>query len=668
MTGSSETPRVLVLGGGFSSVGVCRSMKREIASGSLDVTVVSRENSLCVHGLIPEMITGRVSPGTILNPARRIFSGAKVHVGEVVAMDLEAKRVTTMRQLDGARFELQYDHAVIALGTAENLELYPGLAEHSFKLKSFDDCFALKNHLVEMFELADIETDPEERRRLLTFFVAGGGFSGTEMAGELADFARLLTRKEFKGIRRDECRVVIVHPGKSLLPELYGSGSEERTDKAFPKLIAYGTKHAQKLGVELMLGTKVVGATPNEVHLSNGERVHTRTIISAVGTKPSPVVTALPIELDSHGRIKVDECMRVHGHDGLWAVGDCAAVIHPRGGTCPPTALWARKEGLHLGRNVAAAATGGEPKPFRGQVRMQGISLGRRTGVGEIMGVELRGKSAWLGFRIVATMVIPSWDRKLRALADWAIWPFVGRDIALMKQGGAPSFDVRQFVFAAGEVLAERARPVRHVHVIVEGHADVVKASDEGETAVATLGPGDYFGRKWLEQLDGDLVRSTSTVKTVALRADQANVLQDALLRAEPIVAATGCTPPSIRLCSSSCAAEAREPSVNVVGSAVPRRDQGRSIFWRRGRARRRRSAQRLRLQRAARARPASPSGTGRRSTCRIRGRSWTSAPVDEIAAILARPRALPVARARARLAPLDDPLRGGRRRHRRRR
>jgi CRP-like cAMP-binding protein len=109
-----------------------------------------------------------------------------------------------------------------------------------------------------------------------------------------------------------------------------------------------------------------------------------------------------------------------------------------------------------------------------------------------------------------------------------------------MKQGGAPSFDVRRFVFASGEVLAERARPVRHVHVIVEGHADVVKVADGQETTVASLGPGDYFGRKWLEQLDGDLVRSTSMVKTVALRADQANVLQDALLRAEPIVAATG--------------------------------------------------------------------------------------------------------------------------------
>jgi NADH dehydrogenase len=142
-------------------------------------------------------------------------------------IDLAARKVITSRHLDGARNELEYDHLVFALGSAEHLELYPGLAEHPFRLKTFPDCFRLKNHILEMFELADIETDPEERRRLLTFFVAGGGYAGTEIAGELADFVRLLTSKEYPGIRRDECRVVLVHRGDKILPELYGSGSTE---------------------------------------------------------------------------------------------------------------------------------------------------------------------------------------------------------------------------------------------------------------------------------------------------------------------------------------------------------------------------------------------------------------------------------------------------------
>jgi NADH:ubiquinone reductase (H+-translocating) len=534
-----QTPRVLVLGGGLAAVGAYHSMRRAIRSRKLDVTVVLRDNYLSVHGQIPTMVTGGVAPGTILNPARRIFSGAQVHVGEIVSVDLDAHRVTTTRHLDGARFELEYDQLLLTLGTTENLEAYPGLAEHAFKLKRFEDCFALRNHVLEMFELADIETDPEERRRLLTFIVAGGGFSGTEMAGELADFGRRLTEREYPRLRGEERRVVIVHPGPTLLPELFGSGSLERKSKAFPKLADYAMGHVRKLGVELMLETKVVGATPNEVHLSNGQRVPTRTIISAVGTKPSPVVTALPLALDERGRVRTDEFMRAEGHEGVWAAGDCASVPHPHGGTCPPVALWARAQGRHVGGNIARAAAGEELRPFRRVVRAQGVSLGRRTGVGEAFGIGFRGKLAWIGFWTVLLTVIPSWDRRVHMLAEWAISPIVGRDIVQMGLGSLGEFEVRQNLFQPGELIAERARPVRHVHVIVQGEADLVRQAGGAEETLETLGPGSHFGRKWLELSSGDAVRAKSLVRTFALRADQANLLQDVLLSTTPIVART---------------------------------------------------------------------------------------------------------------------------------
>ena len=156
-----------------------------------------------------------------------------------------------------------------------------------------------------MFELADIERDPAERRRLLTFVVAGGGYAGTEIAGELADFVRLLTKREYSGIRRDECRVVIVHPGPTLLPELYGSQSAEGQGrgKGYAKLVEYATKHSRKLGVELLLETRVAGATPLDVYLSNGEHVPTRTIVSAVGTEAPPLFDTIEIPRDERGRV-----------------------------------------------------------------------------------------------------------------------------------------------------------------------------------------------------------------------------------------------------------------------------------------------------------------------------------------------------------------------------
>jgi NADH:ubiquinone reductase (H+-translocating) len=531
----ADARRVLVLGGGFTAVHACRSMGRAIAAGRLDVTVVTRDNFLCAHGLIPEMVTGRLVPGTILNPARRIFGRARVHVGEIERIDLDARRVHTTRHLDGARFELEYDQALLAFGTAENLDAYPGLAEHAFKLKHFEDAFALRNHVVEMFELADIERDPDERRRLLTFFVAGGGFSGTEMAGELADLARLLTSREYRGIDRSECRVVIVHPGATLLPELYGSGSLERKSKAFPRLIEYGMQHARKLGVELMLETSVVGATPNEVYLSNGEHIPTRTIVSTVGTKPSRLLDGLGLERDERGRVRVDATLRVQGRDDLWAGGDCASVPHPKGGTCPPTARWAVVHGRRVGRNIARAAAGKTPRPFRTVVRTQGVSIGRRSGVAEASGIPIRGKLAWIGFRAVALAIIPSWDRRLRMLSDWLLWPLVGRDIVQMGRTQRGEYDVRHNVFQAGETIVEAARPVRYVHVVVEGEVEVVS----GDRVTATVGPGGHFGRKWLEQHGGDAVRARSLVRTVALNAEHANRLQDVLLSTEPLVAKT---------------------------------------------------------------------------------------------------------------------------------
>ena len=530
---------VVILGGGFAAVYAYRTLLPATEAGEIDVTVVTRDNFLCAHGLIPEMVTGRIVPGTILHPLRRIFKRANLHVAEVVAIDLEARRVTTERHLDGARTEVSYDELVFALGSAENLDAYPGLAEHAFKLKKFSDSFALRNRVVEMFELADVETSPEERRRLLTFLVAGGGFAGTEMAGELADFARLLTKREYRGIRLDECRVVIVHPGPTLLPELHGSGSLERKGRSFPKLIEFAMRHARDLGVELMLDTRVVGATPNEVHLSDGSRVPTRTIVSAVGTKPAPVIASLELPFDERGRIRTDELLRVEGRENLWAAGDCAAVPHPGGGTCPPGALWARAHGRHLGRNVARAARGRSPKPFRRAVRMQGISLGRRTGVAEVLGIPLKGKLAWLGFRCVLFVVVPSWDRRVRALADWLIWPLVGRDIVQMSQGLPPDFDLHENVFQPGELIAERARPVRHVHVVIQGEVEVLRRVDGAEEVFETLGPGSHFGRKWLELAEGDAVRARTLVRTLALRADQVNALQDLLTAASPIIART---------------------------------------------------------------------------------------------------------------------------------
>ncbi|HET7450865.1 MAG TPA: FAD-dependent oxidoreductase [Gaiellaceae bacterium] len=510
-------PRVLILGGGYVAITLTRGLRRAIERGLVDVTVVSRENFHAFHGFVGEMVTGRVAPGNILSPVRRIFPPAAVHVAEIDAIDLDAQRVTTSRHLDGARFELPYDELVLALGTVQNTDAYPGLAEHAFKLKTFADCFALKNHLLEMFELAEIEPSEEERRRLLTFFVAGGGFSGTELAGELAEFMRLVLKREYRGLSRDECRVVLVHPGQTILPELQsGDGPNARP---LDSLVAYARRHMDSLGVEVLTETRVASATPEEVVLSNGDRVPTRTIVSAVGTRPSPLLAALGLPQDERGRVVVDETLRVQGHEHVWAGGDCASVPHVLGGTCPSVGIYALKHGGHIAKNIDRSIAGRSPRPFRYRGLGQGVSIGKRTAVGEVKGVRLRGLPAWLAWRALLVYYFPTWDRRLRLLADWLIWPLVGRDIVWMTRDDR---DLRDHLYQPGQLIAERRRPVKHIHVIVEGEVELVGLG-------RTLGPGDHFGRLWIESVGVDELRARSLVRTVALRADQAHRLRDIL-------------------------------------------------------------------------------------------------------------------------------------------
>jgi NADH:ubiquinone reductase (H+-translocating) len=514
--------RVLVLGGGYTSFAAVRKLRRAARRREIDVTVVTRDNFLVAHGLIAEMVTGRITPGAIANPARRIFPDASVHLGTIESIDLERRVVVTSRSLDGVRTELEYDQAVLAFGTAEDVEAYPGLAEHAFRLKQLDDCLRLRNHLLTMFELADIERDPEERARLLTFVIAGGGFSGTELAGELADFARVLTDNDFTGIGRDECRVLLVHSGPTILPELYGASNLERPVKSFPRLVEFAMRHAQKLGVELRLNARVTAATPAEVRLSTGETIATRTLISAVGTRPNPLLEALPLERDDRGRVLVDEFLRVRGRSELWSGGDCASVPHPRGGTCSPVALYSIAHGRHIGANISRSVRGRRLRPYRRDVKMQGVSIGRRTAVAELGGIGLRGTLPWLGWRAVVTRVVPSWDRRVRLVADWMIWPFVGRDITQLGSSLRDDYEIEHYAFQVGEAMYERRRPTRYVHVIIEGSAEVVA----GGSRIAVLGPSDHFGAAVLDERGAEAVRALSPVRTIALHVDQAERLQ----------------------------------------------------------------------------------------------------------------------------------------------
>jgi NADH:ubiquinone reductase (H+-translocating) len=523
---AETVPKVVVLGGGYVAITASRKLRAAVRRGEVDVTIVSQENYHVFHGFVGEMLTGRVSPGNILSPVRRIFAPSKVQIVSAERLDRARKTVTVRRQVDGLTYDIAYDHLLLALGSADNADAYPGLREHGFRLKTYDECFRLRNHILRMFELATVSQDAEERRRLLTFFVAGGGYAGTEIAGELADFVRILTSREYGHIDRADCRVVLVCPTPTILPELYSGKGASGYGDGHPGLVRYATEHARRLGVEILTSTRVAAATPSQVHLSNGDVVPTRTIISAVGTKRQPVLDGLDLECDARGRVIVRPDLSVPGGDGLWAAGDCGAVPHPYGGTCPSVGIFALKHGERAADNILRMIRGRPTRPFSYVGLGQGVSIGRRTAVAEVKGVRVRGLLAWLIWRTLLVYYFPTWDRRMRLIADWLIWPIVGRDIVEMGIEDADDYELKHNLFQPGEVIVSEHRSGHLSHLITEGEVEIVAKRSTGDVLVTLLCAGQYFGQDWYDASAPEFARARGVVRTVSIRAHQAAALQ----------------------------------------------------------------------------------------------------------------------------------------------
>ncbi len=521
-TGHKAT-RVVCLGGGYVAIFLAKALRQAVRRGEVDLTIISRDNYHTFHGFVAEMLTGRIQPGQIISPARRIFRPARFHNAEIMGVDFDAQTVTTSRTLDGREYAVPYDHLVVALGSVDDLSRYAGIAEHALKLKTYADCFQVRNHLLTMLELAEIEPDPEERRRLLTFVIAGGNYAGIEVATELVDYVHLLMKNEYPRVHREEIRVIVVHASEGILPELRAHQ---------PKLVRWAERYMdgmKPLGLEFRLGTSLAAATPEEAVLSTGERIATRTIISCTGTAQVPLLDGLGLSRDERGRVVADAFGQVRGRDNVWAAGDCAAVPHPKGGTCPPLGIYALEIGRHIGRNILRARRGTALKPFSYPGLGDACSLGRRRAVAHVRGVRFTGLTAWLVWRGFLLHYIPTWDRRVRLVLDWLVWPFIGRDIVNMRVADRPG--VRGALFEAGQTIVKQGDIGREVYVIQSGEVEVVREERDGEKLLAALGPGEHFGEMAVFQNTRRTatVRARTRVQLLSLGAREAVTLGEAI-------------------------------------------------------------------------------------------------------------------------------------------
>jgi NADH dehydrogenase len=306
----------------------------------------------------------------------------------------------------------------------------PGLAEHALPMKSLGDAIALRNRLIACLEEADTECAARAglRDALTSVVVVGGGFAGVETIASINDFVREAL-PFYPNLRPENLRMALVHSGDAILPELD------------PSLGRYAAQKLATRGVELRLGTRVLGASADAVRLGDGTTIPTHTVVWTAGTSPHPLLETLPCEKE-RGRLRVDECMRLAGHDGVWALGDCAAIPAPGGGHCPPTAQHALRQGRTLARNVVAALDGRPPRPFRFRTLGQLATIGRRAGVAQILGVRFSGFVAWWLWRTIYLAKLPRAQKKLRVMIDWTLDLVFSKDLVQYTTLASPTRSV----------------------------------------------------------------------------------------------------------------------------------------------------------------------------------------------------------------------------------
>jgi NADH dehydrogenase len=397
--------RILILGGGFGGIATARHLERLFRRRpDVEIVLVSRDNFVLMTPLLFEVFSGILDLRSCSVPVRGFLHSARFIETTVRSIDFDQSVVQLSTA--GKDGELAYDQLVIALGSKTNREMIPG-SQHAFTFKTLADALLLRNHVIERFERADVETDTKCKSQLLTFVIIGGGLVGIELLGELTAFVDGIVPL-YRNVNRDEVRFVLLQAAHRIMPEID------------PTLAGYGSQVlAARRGVEFQTNTPVSAIEPHMVHLSNAT-IAADTIILAAGVAPNPILAGLPVVKDKRGCIVVEPTMRCPGHAEVWALGDCASIPGPDGKPYPPLAQHALRQAKVLAENIHRALTDQPPRPYvRESLGMMG-SLGHYMGFAQFLKLRMHGFPAWFIRRTYYLLQMPGWSRRLRMMIDWS--------------------------------------------------------------------------------------------------------------------------------------------------------------------------------------------------------------------------------------------------------
>jgi NADH:quinone reductase (non-electrogenic) len=374
---SSVKPRVVIIGAGFGGLEAAKALRRAAA----DVIVIDRQNHHCFQPLLYQVATAALSPADIAWPIRHILRpqrNATVLMEEVRGIDPQKKCLSTQYGT------VPYDYLVIATGASHSYFGHDEWSKYAPGLKRIEDATRIRRSILIAFERAEIVQDPDEQKRLLTFVIVGGGATGVEMAGAIAEVARQTLSADFRRIDPRSARIVLIEAGPRLLPTFPSSLSD------------YALRTLTRSGVEVQTGRLVTGCDAHGVDVKDG-RIDADTVIWAAGVTASPAMRWLNAEADRAGRVKVGSDLSVPGYPEIFVVGDTAAVIDSKGQPVPGIAPAAKQMGKYVGKLISARIAGREwQKPFRYMHLGELATIGRRAAVVKFGALELKGFVGWL--------------------------------------------------------------------------------------------------------------------------------------------------------------------------------------------------------------------------------------------------------------------------------
>ena len=404
----------LIVGGGFAGGYVARLL------GKLGSTIVSPENFMLYTPMLPEAASGTLEPRHVVVPLRVMAPQSELLLGRALALELERQRLQV--EAEDGLVNVQYKRLVVALGSVSRTLPIPGLAEHALGFKNLADAIRLRNHVLRRLEAAAAASSEGHVRRELTFVFVGAGYAGVEALAELSDLVRDALRY-YPMLRAAPQHWVLVDAAPKILPEIP------------TRLGDYAAAQLGRRGVDIRVSTTLSEVEPHAAVLSDGDRLPTSTVVWTAGVRANPLLAELGLPLDDRGRVVVDETLRVEGLEGVWALGDCAAV--PNQATPqqvdPPTSQHALRQARRLAKNLK-----GTPQPYRYRMLGQVATLGRYKGIADVLGIRLRGFPGWFVTRTYHLYQLPLLSRKLRVVTDWTTSLFFRRDIAELGMLGRP--------------------------------------------------------------------------------------------------------------------------------------------------------------------------------------------------------------------------------------